>query len=207
MTRSGTEEPLMLYDLPLELQRLVGDEIDPRERLLWTGQPRPGRFARQMLPVLLFGIPFFGFAVFWTSMATWGVFSSRTAGHGPPGPFLFFPLFGLPFLLVGAGMLLSPLFMAWAARRTVYAVTDQWAIIFQGGWKTAVRSFRKGDLSQIQRTQFRDGSGDLIFCAEFAPCSRGYGYYGYRGNQIGFIGVDNVKSVEDLIERHILQQE
>ena len=54
--------------------------------------------------VFLFGIPFFGFAVFWTTMAE--EFSS-----GDDVLTNIFPLFGIPFLVAGACMLLYP---AWA---------------------------------------------------------------------------------------------
>jgi hypothetical protein len=48
-------------NLPPEVERMVEDELGQEERLLWAGQPLPGRMARSSIPILLFGIPWTGF--------------------------------------------------------------------------------------------------------------------------------------------------
>ena len=62
--------------LPDELDTRVRSELRQGEKLRWVGQPRPGRMARQALPIVLFGIPWTAFALFWMAMASgilfWG---------------------------------------------------------------------------------------------------------------------------------------
>src|SRR5215467_11130527 len=67
---------------------------DRGEKVLWWGKPDPQKYAfRKAWYSFLLGIPFFSFAVFWTYMTSrGGVFAA----------------FGIPFLLIGLGMLLSP---------------------------------------------------------------------------------------------------
>ncbi len=142
------------------------------------------------VPMMLFGIPFTAFSVFWMVMASGGV------GRAPGGVFGFFPLFGIPFLLVGLAMLLSPLWMLRKARRTVYVVTDQRAIIFDGGGITRIRSFGPDQLGDLQRNQRSDGSGDLIFEQKIS-----YSRNNHRPHttDIGFLAIPEVKRVEDLV--------
>ena len=100
--------------LPADLDARVRSELRDHERLLWVRQPRAGRFARQALPLVLFGIPWTAFALFWTAAASGMLFGG--AGNGGPGS--FFPLFGLPFVLIGVGMLSSPCWFIRQAKRT-----------------------------------------------------------------------------------------
>jgi hypothetical protein len=80
------------------------------------------------------GIPVTAFAIFWMALA-----SQQTKQISGPGS--FFPLFGIPFIVVGLGMLSSPLWRGRKALRTVYALTDQRAIIFEGGFFGGVAIF------------------------------------------------------------------
>src|SRR3712207_4913094 len=113
--------------LPEEIDNRVRSELRDREHLVWAGQPRPSRVMRSAIPIVLFGIPWTAFAIFWMVVASGMLFGGF--GGGGPGPFgaffSCFPLFGLPFVLVGLGMLSSPFWMYRRAKRTCYAVTDQ----------------------------------------------------------------------------------
>jgi hypothetical protein len=42
---------------------------------------------------------------------------------------VLFPLFGVPFVLIGLGMLAAPYWMRRKAQNTVYALTDKRALI------------------------------------------------------------------------------
>ena len=97
---------------------------DPGERALWSGNPDPLRYClRKSSWQALMGIPFTAFALFWISGA-------YTASHNAPSPLPFpFWMFGIPFVLVGLGMLLSPLWHFFRAMRTTYILTNQRAII------------------------------------------------------------------------------
>jgi hypothetical protein len=98
--------------------------IDPDERILWQGKPVSRLVFRPSdLVISAFGVFFFCFAVFWMTMAGW-----ISSGTGPMG--YIFPLFGIPFVLVGAYMLFGKYFWdAYRRRRTWYTLTDRRAFI------------------------------------------------------------------------------
>ena len=146
--------------------------------------------------IVLFGIPWTAFAVFWMSAAGWGVSHSNA-----PGPFSFFPLFGLPFVLIGVGMLSSPFWMSRKALRTVYAITDQRAIVFEGRvfGGVNVQSFLPERLTSMSRNERSDGTGDLIFEQFQQPAGSGT-----TTVRRGFIAIERVRDVEELINNSLL---
>src|SRR6478609_3430837 len=106
-----------MQSVSFKLQQLIHSELRPSEVLAWSSSPRPGRMALRALPLVLFGIPWTAFALFWIAGASG--FKMPDFSHG----FGFFPLFGVPFVLIGFGMLTSPYWMRRKARRTAYVVT------------------------------------------------------------------------------------
>lgn len=178
-----------LWQLPEQLRTLVENELQDGETVAWVGQPIPRRFAMRTLPIVLFAIPWTGFAIFWITAASG--FKIPNFKHG----FDFFPLFGIPFILIGFGMLSSPFWMAWKAKKTAYVLTDRRAIIFDGGWSTTVRSFGPERLPDLMRSQRRDGSGDLILEKKISYNNQG----GNRPIDIGFLAIPNVKEVEERV--------
>jgi hypothetical protein len=179
--------------LPLDptTQRVLDGELKPGERLLWQSAPIARRHWLMALPILLFAIPWTAFAIFWMVMASSG-----------GGAFAFF---GLPFLAIGAGMFCLPWWVARQARRTGYALTTDRALIvapapFGGG--ISVRSFAPAELSNVERVQRADGSGDLVLCREWVRGSKGRS----QEKKIGFIGVPAVQTVQirvdELVRAH-----
>jgi hypothetical protein len=187
-----------LFELSDELRTSVESELNSQEQIIWVEQPDSWRLARATLPVLLFAIPWTAFALFWTSMAAVGV--GQGAGMGPLR--WAFPLFGVPFIVIGLGMLSSPYWAFRSAKRSVYILTTQRAILLHGGWFSInVRSFEPAALTSLDRKQRRDGSGDLIFTHDWRPHNNGHA----AGNNVGFVAVRDVKHVEDLV-RTLAQQ-
>ncbi len=186
-----------LENFSADLQSCVENELESGEKIVWLGQPIAGRFARQAWPIVLFGIPWTAFSIFWMGAA--GGFA--ILGNG--GKFLpggLFCLFGLPFVLIGFGMLSSPYWMRRSARKSVYAVTDRRAIIFSSGLrgKISIRSFAPEGLTDLEREQYPDGSGDLIFTRDIRRTSDST-----TTKKIGFMAVPDVKSVEALIRQMV----
>jgi len=180
-----------LQIIPFQIQQMLDAELARDETLRWTAQPKCGRFARQALPIFLFGIPWTAFAVFWIcSAADFQVPDSSEGWH-------LFPLLGLPFVLIGLGMLSSPLWMIRKARRTAYAITNKRAIIFESGWGSRIRSFYPKDLADLTRNQKADGSGDIIFKYEISYGSRDHTYK----KEVGFLGIDNVRDIEQMLRQ------
>jgi hypothetical protein len=201
--------PPLFHDsrLPPELDARVRSELRDGELLLWVGQPRPGRFARSAIPMVLVAIPFTAFALFWIVAAS-GMMLGAFKG-GVHAVFACFPLFGLPFVLVGFGMLASPYWMLRRAKRTCYALTDQRAILWHAGWfgSTDVRSYGPAALARIHRSEHRDGSGDLIFEVVTSYGDIRHRYRTAHSSYHGFIAIDKVREVEALISKALLAKE
>ena len=175
----------------------VERELASGEHLIWFDRPRPWALARRDLPKSLFGIPFTAFAIFWVSAAYFGTSHAKESG-----PFEFFPLFGVPFIAVGLGLLLSPLWSVLKARSTIYAITDERLMIIEGLRIRRVTSYTSADIQQIERTERRDGSGDVVFRRELPLGRRNSISFGsFNATRIGFFGVADARRVETSVRQ------
>ncbi len=178
--------------IPFDLQDKVDRELESSERVVWMDQPVPRYFTGASISLFLFAIPWTAFALFWMCGA---------AGFKVPdftkGPELLFPLFGVPFVLLGIGLLSSPFWTFRKAVRTAYVVTDQRAIIFEGGWSTTVRSFPPERLGDIYRKERRDGTGDVIMGRQISTDSEG----GHQATDVGFLNIRDPKTVESMLRK------
>lgn len=194
--------------LPDELDAGVRSELEPSEQLLWVGQPRPSRFGRMALPFVLFGIPWTAFAIFWMAMASTGLFAGGggAPNAGPFGFFVCFPLFGVPFVLIGLAMLSSPFWLRRKAKRTCYALTDRRAILWEAGLfgSMEVRSYSAENLTKIVRRDYADGSGDLVFEEPITLRSTNNSNTIASTQGHGFLGIDNVRAIEELLRKALL---
>jgi hypothetical protein len=76
--------------------------------------------------------------------------------------FTVFPLFGLPFLLIGLGIVLAPLWAFLKGSSTVYAVTNQRIMIITGTTNRSVKSYTPADIVSVEHRERPDGSGDIV---------------------------------------------
>ena len=181
-----------------QAEQIAAKELVSGERLLWSGAPKPGGMAVSAIPVTLMGLVFTAFAAFWIASAV--SMSSGSSGDGFPGA--IFPLFGLPFLLIGGGMLFAPVWAYRAAQTTVYAVTDQRLMIITAAKTVGVRSFTPEDIGDMARVEGPDGSGTLKFGAVTNLMVRN----GAKLSLGAFIGIPEVRRVEQLIRENLLQR-
>jgi hypothetical protein len=142
------------YHDPLRLA--LDRELRAGERLLWHGRPLP-RVAWPALAIWLFAVPWTAFSVFWTTMA----FAGAQAFDEVSFLSYAFPLFGTPFIAVGVGMLAMPFLPLFAARKTLFAVTDQRLLRLYLGRRLATKSVPGERIGEIDRSERRDGSGSL----------------------------------------------
>lgn len=177
--------------LPPEWESRVRAELESMETVKWFGVPRPMSFVWVTIPIVLFAIPWTAFAIFWICGASG--FKLPDLSHFSPAN--IFPLFGLPFVLVGLGMLLSPLWAIRAAKKTGYVLTNRRAILFGGGFGSTVRSIEAARFNQFERRERSNGTGDIIF--EYVQ--RSSGNRSTRSVPLGFIGIENVREVEKLV--------
>lgn len=179
--------------LPHDKEKILNAELNSNEALIWSCEPDPIRHAIKGLPTMLFGIPFTGFSIFWIAGA-----SGFEMPDFSEGGFAWFPLFGLPFFFVGLSILLTPLWKYLKAKKSIYAIANDRAIIFEGYFSFSVRSFKESQLEDVERIMKADGSGDLIFSREVSNVRVN------NRNQvkaIGFMGIPEVKNVENLLSR------
>ncbi|MCB1390709.1 MAG: hypothetical protein KDK12_16465 [Rhodobacteraceae bacterium] len=96
------------------------------EQILWQGRPVEGVQVADFFGIrLVMGVFFTGFAILWIAGA-------HAMSRGTGGIDLF-PLFGLPFVLVGLFLMIGyPFWDAYARARTWYTLTDRAAFIATG---------------------------------------------------------------------------
>ncbi len=143
---------------PLDIAR---QEMRPHERLVWADRAIGKARAAPALGRIVFGLIFGGFAVFWTS-AAW--LMTRGVSSGAFG--LFFPLFGIPFIAVGAGMVVAGIRSWRTGGGTVYALSEERVLIISGGVKRSVRSLDLKAIRGVERVEGEGGSGTISLLIE-----------------------------------------
>jgi hypothetical protein len=153
---------MMTWEIPEEV---IERHLEQTERVVWAAQPLQGVRLR---PYDVFLIPFSllwgGFAIFWELMAL-GILFAHGESEGAPGALrIMFPLFGLPFVLVGLYLIFGR-FIVDARRRsrTFYGVTNERVIIVSGLISENVKSINLRTLSDLSMSQKSDGTGTITF--------------------------------------------
>ena len=115
------------------------NEILPGEHIQWRGQPDPSSiFCAADLFMIPFSLMWGGFAIFWELTALGIAGPEIKPGHEPPA---FFPLFGIPFVLIGLYVIMGRFFYkAYKKRNTYYAVTDRRVIVLYDGFRRNVQA-------------------------------------------------------------------
>ncbi len=140
-------------------ETVVAASLDADERLLWAGQPRQGvRLRAQDALQIPFSLLWGGFALFWE-------YQALTIAAKAPGPTaVVFPLFGLPFVLIGLYLIFGRFFVDARSRaRTFYGVTNERVLIISGLFAAQTKSLPLRSLGELTLTQHADGSGTLSF--------------------------------------------
>ncbi|HEV3255374.1 MAG TPA: hypothetical protein VG013_00710 [Gemmataceae bacterium] len=175
-----------------ELAARVANELDAGERLIWAGQPRLDLAMRSAYLLVPCGVVFTGFALVWIVVAV-----VVSAGLMAPC--------SLPFVAVGILLMASPVWLRRRARQTMYALTDRRAIVWEPAWwgTVTVRDYTAAGLGRMSRTERADGSGDLVF-EEFTTVSSSSNGTTSSTTRRGFLAIDHVREVEDLVRRTLL---
>ena len=196
-------------ELTLEVDEALRAELRAGEELWYAGMPAPKYAGRKMIPIALFGLFFGGFALFWITMAAaiaWfgsGALNSSSdpsqdpsnGGAAAAGFALFFPLFGLPFLAIGIGMISSPWWAARTARNTGCFVTNERALRVKVGRSIKVDSWGPADLGEISKVLYRDGRGCVSFAQRLQTGVKGR----VRTVQDGFDGIPEPRACEEAL--------
>jgi hypothetical protein len=178
---------------PADAQQRAQSELQSGESLYWTGTADPARAALSALPAAIFGIPFAGFALFWITQAYHASSAMSKSSHNAfTSGFQVFPLFGVPFLLVGVGIVLAPLWAFLKGGSTVYAVTNQRVMVITGTSTRSVKSFTPADILSVEHRERPDGSGDIVLVTN--AMTRGNNNF-VSPVKVALCGVPNVKQV------------
>ena len=182
--------------IPQELKEKVDRELEPEERILWMDMPIPTFFTRESKKIFLFGTVFTSFAIFWTfGAAGFTIPNLKEVSNPMQLVAILFPLFGIPFILIGFYMLANPLVAYRNAFKTVYVITDRRAITFESGWSKTIRSYPPSRLLNVYRKERRDGTGDVIISSEKWIESED----DKRSKDLGFFQIREPRAVEMML--------
>ena len=180
------------------------------ETILWQGQPDARIAWGDLLSFQsLFGLFFAGFSLFWIAAAA--AMTGGTGRDGIEGVFAFFPLFGIPFLLVGLYLVVGRIFWdAYVRGRTWYTLTNQAAFIAREiRGKRSLKRYPFADMTSIDLRD--DTPGSVYFAEEINVYRRSSG--GRNGLPrrtrssthripIGFRRIEDARRVYRLIQDH-----
>ncbi len=182
--REGTKTMNSTFLTNRQLKEKVDNELESGEQIRWIEQPKPRFFSPSSTGAFLFAIPWTAFAVFWIYGAS-------------QSPSSAFPLFGVPFVLIGIGMLSSPLWVYYQAFKSAYVITDRRAITIEGGRSYTIRSYPPDKLQNLYRRERKNGIGDIIISFDSWKDSDGSAYK----KDLGFINIREPKHVEKLLKK------
>jgi hypothetical protein len=144
-----------------ELEAVLRRELLPGEQLAWTGRPDPSRM-KAAFAMWFFAIPWTAFALFWETMALSPWFASRGAPDGMTMLIgVIFPLFGVPFVLIGFWMLAMPFRARKQAAVTIFGLTDRRILKVSAGRKRESASVLFSQMGPIDVTTDAQGYGTL----------------------------------------------
>ena len=153
----------MTKPLPDWLEAAVQRET-AGEAVRWTGRPGVLRAFAGASLIWLFAVPWTAFALFWELTVLGALlFGKSTPGAGSMGHTMgwVMALFGLPFVLIGLGMMLALVGALRTARRTVHVLTSKRLMTITEGRIKRVKSVFPAQIRSIERKERPDGSGNL----------------------------------------------
>lgn len=176
-SRVHSDHSTIAQRLDLALSR----ELQPGERVMWKGMKLARVEARGFL-IWLFAIPWTAFALFWMTMA--GLFSARDGDWFG----LIFPLFGLPFVLIGLAMFAAPFLSFFQRGRVLFAVTDARVLKLSLGRDLKVNSVPADKIRDSIRRESADGTGTI-------DLTLGVDVVGYNGRSSRKMELGRVENV------------
>ncbi|QFT78534.1 hypothetical protein FIU90_13375 [Erythrobacter sp. THAF29] len=120
--------------------------------------------------IYLFAIPWTLFSVCWVVLASAGIVSVE--GGADPWAWTF-PLFGVPFVLVGLAMMSAPFLPLWEGGKVLYAVTNERILKLRLGRTLNVKVCPASRIGQIERHERHDGTGSVRLAVSVGRYSDG----------------------------------
>ena len=173
-----------------KIEDIIKQELDRDEHIKWIGQPIIKRVILPSFGMFFFAIPWTAFSLFWIYGASGFKIPNYSDGFMIEN---LFPLFGIPFVLVGLAMSSSPYWAYKKAKKTIYAITNKRVIIVNGD--IIFNTIYSRDLLKIDNIKIKkrdDGSGSIIFEERVI--------YTNKIKSIGFLEIENIKKVQTIIK-------
>jgi hypothetical protein len=152
------------------LRQALEHELRADETVQWHGW-QLGRVELRSFGIYVFAIPWTAFALMWTALAGGAVFQMEDSGAGWLG--WAFPLFGLPFIVVGLGMLAMPFAPVLQRGRVLFVVTGQRVLKLALGRELVVTTVPADRIGLIERREQSDGTGSLKLAIKIGKDSDG----------------------------------
>jgi hypothetical protein len=140
------------------------------EKLIWSEKPDIRIAFLMSFGIWVFAVPWTAFALFWESMVAgplvldwlgYEVGGMKPAGNVGQGMMAVMALFGLPFILIGFGMLLAPVWVLRKGARTLYVLTNKRVAILNGARTVSIVSIWPKEIISLSRKEGPDGRGTL----------------------------------------------
>jgi hypothetical protein len=161
------------------LQAEIEAELEPGERLVWTGHPEARAAFRRLRWLYWVSVP-------WVAIAAWFARDSVAAQFA---------------LLAGLALLLGPVVAASMARRTIYALTDRRALV--ASKSIGHRALMRVDLSLADETveilRGEGAGGTVLFVSGLPPRRR---YTDYTG-KFGFWDLPDAAQVAAIVQAEL----
>jgi hypothetical protein len=171
------------------------------ETLVWAARPDVKIAFLLSFGIWLFAVPWTGFSLFWISLPTAALFEAYSgtqigAPKGAPTLAMWaFALWGVPFVLIGFGMLLAPFFTLRKGSRTLFVLTDKRLTTLQAGSSVKVISIYPQEISGLSRKEGPDGRGTLVVSLGYERDSEG----GRVPKSAEFGVIPDVRKAEELV--------
>lgn len=172
---------------PFRAQALLPRGVEG-EGIRWIGQPNPLRAVLANFGIPLFFLPWTGLAAFFA----WSAYDGAGIHSG-------IAWISAGFVVMGLWKVLDPIFTYWHARHSVYALTNERLVIVEPGSELSLRSIYPGGIDSIERTERKDGSGDLKIVTGWTTQEGG----DREEQSETLLGIPAVREVERQIRRHL----
>jgi hypothetical protein len=180
-----TSTPAMDDDIVGSLA-LARAEMADGETLIWADMSSTSSARRRVLPLSLLGWLLLLLALIWMAKAASASFSLL--------------ILGLPFLLSALALALLPWWWPRITRHTVYAMSERRLLMIQTWPRRRVTSYGPDDIDVVERRDYKDGTGDIVFRREEHRRQRHrhdpQGKRRVSDRPIGFFGVPDARRVE-----------
>jgi hypothetical protein len=163
---AGTPDNSAMATLRQALER----ELGPDEQVVWHGW-QLARIDPKHFLSYVFAVPWTAFSLAWTGIATAAVASGGAEDVGLVA--WAFPLFGLPFVAVGAWMLSRPFVPLWERGRVLYVVTARRVLKLAIGIDLTIDTVPADRVGPVHRRERPDGSGWLRLAVRIGRDSDG----------------------------------